>query len=190
MKTFGRYRITVVAAVLGSSLIAAAFANINVFDVKLPVLDHIRKNEFDELVCAVLLVAGALCLDLLWQSKLRKREAEMLARLHEAEIDAQRLRVLRATMRTVEDIVINCLQGLQLFRLEADDCMQEQSLTGLDSLIEDTTNKLRALSNLEHTTEREMAMGTGIDYDSVSFESPRKVDVAADTAQLHYVMPS
>jgi hypothetical protein len=165
MKILRKYRITVVAGALGTTLLAAAFANINVFDVKLPVFERIRQNEVDELVCAALLIAGALCLELFLQRETTKRGAYELACRHEAEIQAQRLRVLKATMRTVEDIVINFLQGLELFRLHGDRSMPAASLAALDDLIDDTVNKIRVLGNLEHTTEKEMAMGTGIDYD-------------------------
>jgi hypothetical protein len=181
MKILRRYRITVVAALVGIILAAAAFANINVFDVNLPVFDRIHKNEVDELALAVLLIAGALCLELFLQRKKTKRQAEILASLHEAEIQDQRLRVLKATMRTVEHIVINFLQGLELFRRHGDRAMPAASLTALDDLIDDTVSKIRVLGNLEHTAEKEMAMGAGIDYDNRPPESLHSFAAAPDT---------
>ena len=80
------------------------------------------------------------------------------------EIQRQRLRVFKATMRTVHDIVNNLLNSLQLIRLEAEDRLPAELLTQLDEMIADAAGKLRALGDLETVNEREMAIGTGIDY--------------------------
>jgi hypothetical protein len=88
-------------------------------------LGDIEKNKIDELIAAFLLIIGGLCADWLFAAKRRKREAKARARRHEAEIEAQRLRVLKAAMTTVQDIMNNFLQSLQLFRLDAEDVMSE-----------------------------------------------------------------
>ena len=80
------------------------------------------------------------------------------------EMQRQRLRVFKATMTTVHDIVNNLLTGLQLIRLEAEDRLPAELLTQLDQMIDDAAGKLRTLGNLETVNEREMEMGTGIDY--------------------------
>ena len=80
------------------------------------------------------------------------------------EVQRQRLRVFKATMTTVHDIVNNLLNGLQLIRLEAEDRLPAELLTQLDEMIADAAGKLRALGDLETVNEREMAIGTGIDY--------------------------
>jgi hypothetical protein len=80
------------------------------------------------------------------------------------EIERQRLRVFKATMRTVHDIVNNLLNSLQLIRLEADDRLPAGLLTQLDQMIADAAGKLRTLGDLETVNERETAIGTGIDY--------------------------
>jgi hypothetical protein len=49
----------------------------------------------------------------------RKKDDAELKRLND-EIHLQRLRVFKATMRTVQDIVNNLLNGLQLVHLEAE----------------------------------------------------------------------
>jgi hypothetical protein len=164
MKILGRYPATTIGTLVGAAFVVAAFANINVFDVSIPALYHIQRNGADELVAGLLLIAAGICVDLLSRARMRKREAAVRAQLHQAEIQAQRLRVLKATMRTVQGIVGNFLQGMQLFLLEAPSSMPEKSLAMIDDLIQDTASKLRALGNLQSTPEREMAGGVAIDY--------------------------
>src|SRR5438552_18320091 len=84
----------------------------------------------------------------------------------EAEIQAQRLRVLKATMRSVHHIVNNCLNSLQLFRLDAEDALPPESLDLLDELVQDTAAKLQMLGDLEATPEKPTPIGICIDYDS------------------------
>jgi DNA-binding NtrC family response regulator len=80
------------------------------------------------------------------------------------EIHRQRLRVFKATMRTVHDIVNNLLTSLQLVRLEAEGRLPADQLTLFDKMIADAAGKLRTLGDLETITERELEIGTGIDY--------------------------
>jgi hypothetical protein len=166
-KILGGYPATIVGVLLGGALLVAVLGNINVFNVRIPALDRIQKDEVDELVVALMLITVGICVDLFWRRRMRKQEAAVRARLYQAEIQAQRLRVLKATMRTVQDIVGNFLQGMQLFLLNAPSSMPEKSLAMVDDLIQDTAGKLRALGNLESTPEMEMAVGVGIDYQKI-----------------------
>jgi hypothetical protein len=164
-KVLGGYPATIVGVLLGAALLVAVFGNINVFNVRIPGLDRIQKDEVDELVVALMLITVGICVDLFWRRRMRKQEAAVRARLYQAEIQAQRLRVLKATMRTVQDIVGNFLQGMQVFLLNAPASMPEKSLAIVDDLIQDTAGKLRALGNLESTPEKEIAVGVAIDYE-------------------------
>ena len=93
----------------------------------------------------------------------RKRaEAEMRHLNH--QIQLQRLRVFRATIRTVQDIVNNLLNGLQLVHIEADGHLPPEMQALIDQTIEEAGAKLKALGDLETVEEREMAIGQGIDY--------------------------
>jgi len=93
-----------------------------------------------------------------------------LQELHrrEAEIQKERLRVLRATMRTVLDIVNNGLNHLELVRMEAEErsALSQESLDLLDRVIRETSEELVQLGSLETVSEKAMAVGTGIDYES------------------------
>jgi hypothetical protein len=82
----------------------------------------------------------------------------------EEEIQIQRLRVFKATIRTVQDIVNNLLNGFQLVRLEGEGHLPAELLTLVDRLVQEAGVKLKTLGDLESVTEKEMAIGTGIDY--------------------------
>jgi len=92
----------------------------------------------------------------------KKAEAE-LTRLNE-EIQFQRLRVFKATMRTVQDILNNFLNSLQLVHLEAEGELPAEMLAVVDRLIREAAVKLKALGDLETIKEKEMALGQSIDY--------------------------
>jgi hypothetical protein len=92
----------------------------------------------------------------------KQAEAEM-RRLND-EIHRQRLRVFKATMTTVHDIVNNFLNSLQLVRLEAEGRLPAELLTLFDGMIAQAAMELRTLGNLETINEKEMEIGTGIDY--------------------------
>ena len=93
----------------------------------------------------------------------RKKVDAELKRLNN-EIQLQRLRVFKATMRTVQDIVNNLLNGLQLVHLEAGGHVSAETLELVDRTIQEAAVKLKALGDLETVTEKEMGLGLGIDY--------------------------
>jgi PAS domain S-box-containing protein len=86
--------------------------------------------------------------------------------LVEAHLQAERLRVLKATMRTVQDIVGNALMSLQMFRAQVEGLASQEALLLFDQTVLDTAIKLRALGDLDRVVEIQMAMGPGIDYSS------------------------
>jgi PAS domain S-box-containing protein len=92
----------------------------------------------------------------------KKAEAE-LRRLND-EIQLQRLRIFKATMRTVQDILNNFLNSLQLVHLEAEGELPAEMLTMVNRMIQEAALKLRAPGDLETIKEREMVTGLGIDY--------------------------
>jgi HAMP domain-containing protein len=83
---------------------------------------------------------------------------------HHADVEAQRLRVFRATMTTVHDLVNNFLSNMQLIRFEAENRLPQETLDLFDQLIQDNAAELRLLGELQVVREKEMAVGTGIDY--------------------------
>ncbi len=107
----------------------------------------------------------------------RKRDHELVQQqfkavevFRELEIQEERLKVLKATMRTVQDIMGNFLNNLQLFQMEAEakNALKPESLELMSSIIQDTSSRLTKLGDLESIHEKPMAGGTvGIDYEPV-----------------------
>jgi PAS domain S-box-containing protein len=105
----------------------------------------------------------------------RKRTEEELARTHALEalhaneerhrvkLQTERLRVVKVTMRTVHDIVNNCLNQLQLLRYEAEGHVSQDALELFDQSIQETAERLKVLGDLEAYTENQMSIGTGLD---------------------------
>lgn len=80
------------------------------------------------------------------------------------EADAQRLRVFKATMTTVHEIVNNALTNLQYVRVRAEDRLDGELLQLFDRVIDETSSKLRGLGTLQEVNERALAVGPGIDW--------------------------
>jgi hypothetical protein len=66
------------------------------------------------------------------------------------------------TMRTVQDIVNNALNQLQLVRLEAEPHVSQDVLTVFDKTIQGTAAKLTELGDLETYVETQMGAGPGL----------------------------
>ena len=95
----------------------------------------------------------------------RKRlEGELL----EARLQAEQLRVLRVTMRTVQDIVNNNLNQLSVLRMEAEGHVSDETLALFDKTIQDTASQLTAIGEMEAFAEKPMASGSGLDVGSSS----------------------
>ncbi|MFC1503356.1 hypothetical protein ACFL53_03260 [Pseudomonadota bacterium] len=95
---------------------------------------------------------------------------ELTRNKHKLEVQEERVKVLRATMKTVHEIVNNFLNNLLLFRLEAEEknALEPESLALMDSIIQDTATKLKKLSDFDSTPEKQIAGSTGIDYEESS----------------------
>jgi len=158
MKTLHRFPVTGFATVLAAILtLLSLFTHFDLFTFLLEVCSRIRSYEMDKLAIPVIVILVGFFID---QTIVRPREER------EAEIQAQRLRVLKATMRSVHHIVNNFLNSLQLFRLDAEDTLPQESLDLLDELVQETSAKLQVLGDLETTPEKPTPIGICIDYDS------------------------
>jgi hypothetical protein len=83
----------------------------------------------------------------------KKAEAE-LQRLND-EIQLQRMRVFKATIRTVQDIVNNLLNSFLLVRLEGEGQLPAGLLTLVDQMVHEAGAKLKTLGDLEAVNEKE-----------------------------------
>jgi hypothetical protein len=156
---FHSFKNTIAGGIVGVAIVMYGFlSEVDVFQYLSLILEYLEHLEVDEFLIAGTSISAGLLLDLI----LNKRQKDRTIELQE-----QRLRVLRATMRTVQDIVNNFLNSLSLFRLEAEDkgALSESSLQMMDDLIQETSAKLTALGKLQGTPEKPMAGGmVGIDY--------------------------
>jgi len=82
---------------------------------------------------------------------------------HAVELQREQLRVVHVTMRTVHDIFNNCLNQLQLLRIDAEGHVPSESLTLFDFAVKDAAARLKALSDMPVFAEAPMAIGSGLD---------------------------
>ena len=77
-------------------------------------------------------------------------------------------------MRTVQEIVNNAFNKLQLFRLDAEGLLPQESLKLFDSVIRGTAAKLKVLADIESTPETIAPFGPIIDCEpnSVGKDDP------------------
>lgn len=71
--------------------------------------------------------------------------------IRQAKEDAARLETLQLTMRTVNDIVLNAFNGLQMYRelLRQTHNVDEATLAEFDTIVTDATRKLRKIEGLQ-----------------------------------------
>lgn len=92
----------------------------------------------------------------------KSAEAE-LERLGD-EIRSQRVRVFKATMTTVQDIVNNFLNHMQLIHLECEGQAPAVLQAQINKLVQETAQQLKLLADLDTIKEKNMAIGVGIEY--------------------------
>ncbi|MBY0474750.1 MAG: hypothetical protein K2Q13_06790 [Nitrosomonas sp.] len=104
-------------------------------------------------------------------NQLHQERLKHLQSLREAEIQQEKLKMLKATMRTVQDITGNFLNNLHFFKLEINrnDTLSPESMKKLDQVIQETTLRLNKLADLDEIREKKMAGDmVGIDYDQAN----------------------
>jgi len=93
-----------------------------------------------------------------------QRELSARAVAEQKFMDEQRLKAFRATMVTIFDILGNFLNNIQVVRMDAEASLPKKSLALFDHLITEVQVHLNALGGLETLTEKQMAIGMGIQY--------------------------
>ncbi len=91
-----------------------------------------------------------------------------LQSIQELEMQREKLKVLKATMRTVQDVTGNFLNNLQYFKVMIDKnkSLTLEEMNALDELIHDTSSRLNKMGNLNEVREKKMAGDMiGIDYE-------------------------
>jgi len=120
---------------------------------------------------AILVIWVTAILALIQRNKVLELHQERLERIQsikEVEIREEKLRVLKATMRTVQDITGNFLNNLHYFKfeIETNKTLSPESVKKLDALIQDTSLRIDKLGSLDEIREKRMAGNRiGIDYE-------------------------
>lgn len=99
----------------------------------------------------------------LYEEQMKNQQLEKNAMIQE-----EKLKILKATMHTVQDITGNFLNNLQYFTFEIGEnkTLSPESIKKLDELIHDTAHRINKLGNLEEVREKKMAGDMiGIDYE-------------------------
>lgn len=146
---------TSVALLLGSLLICAdLFFGIDLFNFVINILSqlHIGTHEIDEFILLIMLVLLGGAIDLFQRHSREKRQHTL---------NADRLRTMRTTMATVEDIVNNLLNNLEYLRFTAarGAPLDEEALKLLDEQIRLTTGKLNKLSEMDIFVDKDLGQG-------------------------------
>jgi hypothetical protein len=150
------HRFPYTSIALAFALLALAVglvANIDIFELSRVAIPGIEPSEVGEIVTAFLLVIPAVFVDHIVARQ----------RAHEAQFVAEQLRVLRVTVRAVQNVVNNNLNQLQLLRVEAEGHVPHDTLTRFDATIHDTTAQLTALGNMTAFADKPMGVGSGLD---------------------------
>jgi uncharacterized membrane protein len=102
-----------------------------------------------------------------WLPKLIEH-SKLSQKQHEMEIQEHRLRVLKATLLTVQDIMNGLTGNITEYQEQAkrNKSLDEECGAFLNYIIQDTTERMEKLSRLESTPEKPMAAGIGIDYET------------------------
>lgn len=160
MKNIISYKYTLLSLLLAVIFyIIVLLADLDIMDNIISFLTQFEKYEVDELLLAGFVFSMGIIIDVT-KNKIKKE--------FELRLQTQRLQILKSTIRTMQDIINNLVVALQYFRVNAEDLKQldNESLELIDSLIESTTDKVNALSNLENPEEKEIYSGlTIIDYE-------------------------
>jgi hypothetical protein len=148
-----RRRATICGIAAGMLLLIFPFCNFDIIQFERWFAAATLPHWIDDGVVAVAFVIIGNSIDR--RREKRQRELELL-------IQANRLSVLKATMRTVQDIMNNFINSMQLVQLEAGDALSPEASALLERITHEATTKLRDLGNLDSVPETEMAVGTGI----------------------------
>jgi hypothetical protein len=138
--------------------VAALTMDTRIARLDLGLFEEIEGSEVAQVAAAWLVVFVAFRIDQISAAR-AKRLHWALAR------EAEAIRVVHVTMRTVSDIVGNCLTELQLLRMEAEGKVSPEVLELFDHSIRVASERLTAIGNLEAFAEKEMALGAGLDMD-------------------------
>lgn len=135
-----------------SLLIASLVFQIDCFEYLISFLNQFEHVEADEIGLATIILLLGGCIDLI-----RRRKKQQLQLMLEHE----RLRTLRTTVRTAQDIVGNFLNNLLFYKIKLDKTgvLDKSALLEINQLIQSTSKKLIRLGEVNTVIEKEISKG-------------------------------
>ena len=145
----GTYRRTALACTFGTVLLVASVVfNLSPVPLIIELLHQLQEARVAELMLVFLLVTIGFYFDL--REKAKEKDAQ-------SHIQAQRLRVLRATMVKVQDIVNGFVACVRVSTLDMPIRERPEALQRLEIAIDELSWKLRGLQRLTETPERKIS---------------------------------
>lgn len=91
--------------------------------------------------------------------ELHRERIKYLQSIKELELQQEKLKVLKATMRTVQDVMGNFLNNLQYFkaRINKNNTLSPEEINQLNVLIHDASLWLNKMGNMDEVREKRMA---------------------------------
>ena len=150
-----KYRLTALASLVTTTLLFCAWCfQLDLLETIILGLEKLEHLKIHALILPAFVGAGALSIDL-WIAN-RKQAVE-------AKIQEQRLRMMQTTVRTLQHVVNNYLNNMQLFRPE-EEGLGSESLELFDTLNQRVAESLKRLGDLSEPREKETGAGPVLDY--------------------------
>ncbi|MEO8450809.1 MAG: hypothetical protein ABI647_13505 [Gemmatimonadota bacterium] len=134
-----RYPVTTVAVLVAVALVViASLGTLDILPWNLRFLSGIEHDEVDDLISGFGLVILALAIDRIVADRREVRAAQL---------EAERRRIVEATMKAVLDIVRDSIRQLEPLRNGAEAGVPPESVLEFDQLLNQTSAKLKRLAD-------------------------------------------
>ncbi len=168
MKKLNNYRLTTLVGSFSiMMLVISLIFNLDLAESFIAFLERFENMELDEILLTLVILTFAFTADLWRQRKERS---------YQKIIEAQRLRILRATMVTVMDAVNTLIASIQLFQYDLVDrnLSLPLEMAQLNKSVKDTVVRLRRIQRLDTIKERKL--GENI----YALETPKEEQLALE----------
>ncbi len=158
-----RFKYTIISLLLWLILYNISFRyNYDIFEEIITIIQNAENYEIDELILYGFILIAGVSIDLIREiNKIKVQE----------KIQNQRILTRQATLSTVQDIVGNSFNGLQLLKLKIDmgDSLTNEDLQKFDQIIFETTDKIAKLRNLDSVEFKNITLNhVGLKTENIS----------------------
>ncbi len=158
-----KFKYTIISLLLWLILYYISFRyNYDIFEEIILIIQNAENYEIDELILYGFIMISGISIDLIRElNKIKCQE----------KIQKQRLRTMHATLSTVQDIVGNSFNGLQLLKIKIDMgvALTNEDLQKFDQIIFETTDKIAKLRNLDSVEFKNITLNhVGLKTENIS----------------------